>query len=304
MNIFNKIFSNYSTNNPIQSDTKAMKSIANFNQDSNTLKGDEIDKRIQKVVENLTSIGGGGFVTNEDLDGAVNMIEDPYMQTLFRQKLNLVDKRDVVCELSQGRLDEKYGVNACAMICLTAATHFLSEKEEQQPLKTQSQIYGLIYKGIDRYKNNDCDGKIEFTEALEKAKKSEPALSKLQFITPTHIEGFDSEMLQILGEMNLPLDGELNTHLKPMLDALSSISDERKQKACGILTCNGETITIAFDSSNRPQLFDSHGRKYRDMDKGASLLQFNNCNDLAEHMRNNLFKTNAPFQFIILGNAQ
>jgi hypothetical protein len=207
-------------------------------------------------------------------------------------------KEDLVCELSQGRLDEEYGPNACAAIVMKAAIAFL-DSPGKQPVDSEEEMYSLMRQGISFYKDNEYQGKIDFISILETMRKDSPEQG-LQIIYPKSIEGFTDEALSMCREFDSAPSGELDKDLLNILKSFDQLSEENGQKACGIFVCHGETMAVAFPQPGKPVLFDSHGRRYKDMDKGASILQFDSSEKLAEHLQGLYKKKDEPFQFIFL----
>lgn len=256
----------------------------------------------KNLKEQLTQWDSGKYVQNapEFIDNAVKQLRDPNVQKILRINLGLLKEGDIVCEKSQGNFisdDPRKGENACACICLVASRTFLNKSLP----KTENEMYNVMGQGIKYYEDKKLEGKVFFEELLESSDISPDAKIVIP-VEYAHMRGIDQEFLD---EMNktptlYPLEGEVRD-FTPILKVLDQTASKVDQKACGVITSNGETIVVGFTSPGKPVLFDSHGTKYKGVDKGASLRHFDSIVDMQDYMKSK-FKSGGAFTMVILQN--
>lgn len=237
---------------------------------------------------------------NDFRDQAIQQIKNESLRRQMRQVLGLLKEGDLVCDYSQGNPDRfQKGREACSCICGEAVQHFLSG----QTVRSEREMYALMQRGIDSYNRYHFSGIVEFDDTLNRmnAELAQQHRPPLERFIPERVSFMDPELVSLLKEMpELPLQGEMGKHIGQALDDLDRSSKEGR-KICGVLTCNGETVVVMFPKPGQPILFDSHGRKYMEIPKGASVLQFNSTANLAKHLQS-LFKQN-NFSLVLLTTA-
>ncbi len=231
-------------------------------------------------------------------------------------------QNDIVCEFSQGRLtdvrnaigiinndDDNLGSLACAVICMKATLSFL----EKGVPKTDKEMYSLIDQGVSFYKEKRFSGTVLFADVLNMLKPIER--QKLEIIEPKEKDVSasalsESSFIPLAYTDEHELTADVNIYLDRTLNYLSKKANERDQKTCAILTtspANGATnatVVIMFDENKKPVLFNSHGQTYQGESKGASLLKFENMNQLNKYIKETLcYGVGGSFQFQVLGNA-
>lgn len=221
------------------------------------------------------------------------------------------EAKDIVCAFSQGRLDEvrqsigiknkdpeNTGSLACAIICLKAMESFFT----QGLPKDEKAIYHLIHEGASQYTQEKRSGLLEFDDVY--AGKNSRFKDKLENYIPTASDGIDPEvagLYEAIGGIQAPV----STQLDPTLKCLQNKAMEGR-KTCAVMTTQSPsstnaTIVIMFDENNKPALFNSHGEPYKGQDLGASLLRFDNMNQLSAYIKGTLFKhKDGEFQLKIL----
>lgn len=218
---------------------------------------------------------------------AVRQIKNESAKYMLQKELDLIKEGDLVCDVSQGRFEG--GEAACACICWHAVVQILQEK----PVKDETQMRKVISKGIETYNTlrsgrnvtSDTEGKLYFDAIL--AALNEKHL--VQVVVPKgldYVTGID--VIQAMPE-SIPIPGIIDENFPQVLNALDHLGQENDQKACGVMTCNGETVVVTYPEPGKPQLFDSHGRTYKGMSKGASVLTFKSTEALAAHLSRTLF---------------
>ena len=89
----------------------------------------------------------------------------------------------------------------------------------------------------------------------------------------------------------------MKNDLKIHLEALRDFKDK---DVCGILTCNNETVMVAFTQSGKAILFDSHGRPYKNQHLGASVRFFNDAEKLTQHLKQLYGDPSLPFTLCVV----
>jgi|GEM_PF-2689841 len=231
---------------------------------------------------------------------------------ISKDGIPLILKKDIVCEFSQGRLtdvrnaigiknedDDNQGSLACAVICMKAVQAFFNKGLP----KNELEIYQLIDQGVAKYKKDEYNGLVLFEDVLNNLDAEDQ--NKIETANLTMDDGIsqDVEMaFKFVGEFT----GSVNLYLDALLEGLQKKVNSSQSPTCAVLTtqtakATNATIVVMFDENKKPVLFNSHGEPYKGEDKGASLLLFNDMDEISRYIRNTFFKgEDGQFQLRIL----
>lgn len=238
------------------------------------------------------------------MDEVISQIKDETVQVNLRKGLHLIkNEGDIVCRDSQGKFGPE-GRAACGCICLHAVEHLLSG----QSIRSEEEVYKIIDKGIETYRELQSDER-----SLFRADEGDSDMTVFSEVLLKLIEkGVVKDMKPVVPDMKgikqinfykdnpaIGISGQTAKDFPAVLDSLAHLSSDHQ--ACAVLTCNGETVVISYPEPGKPTLFDSHGRKYEGMDKGASVLKFDSNRELASHLSEVLFSKTEVFevQFVV-----
>lgn len=102
----------------------------------------------------------------------------------------------------------------------------------------------------------------------------------------TGIEKHASENTVIFSDVVFPKINESGVLLREegVGEILYVLDEALKKDAYCVITCKGQTVLVHFDEDKKPVLFDSHGSKYQDADRGASNRKFNSLEGVHAHL--------------------
>lgn len=184
-------------------------------------------------------------------DEVISAIKNPDIRKALRQEMGLLKKGDVVCPFSQGNIEgvpPNAGINACGTICRKAIEHLTLGKaiDSEETMRT------LILEGIKTHGHGAPAKMFDEEVMLESPLK----------VTPY----FDVE--------------------QGMKGALDYASGAGAYLALTFATSlQNETLLVYYPEKGKPVLFDSHGKEYLGVSKGASLRQFENNEALLAHFQ-------------------
>jgi len=233
-----------------------------------------------------------------EVDEIYRCIEDPVAKRDAKDILSveneglirLIEPEDIVCDKSQGFFEG--GRAACASHCMIAVERFLFGPM----IENEKEIYQVIEEGIRIHRDRGFDEESDFSDVIYERipHKRDLVIRPYQ---PRKKDWFISQIAKFAktSTLNLfaaPASGNPSTDFLSRLEVINEAARSQSAKglACGVITCRGETIVVGLDDDKKPLLFDSHGRKYKGMDKGASLLKFDSMEELAMHLQENVFK--------------
>lgn len=221
-----------------------------------------------------------------------------HVQKELKEKAGLIPHRDIICSKSQGKLDPQ-GQFACAVICQKALVHYLSEK----PINNKHDVYSILKEGIAEYKSLGFKEKLFFEDSFGQVNANSSL--KLVPLTPEHYTE-DEGYLELMrtDPINIPMEGVVEGGFSQVLEALNTTAASHDQQAGGVLTCNGETIVVFFPEKDKPQLFDSHGRRYLGEDKGASLRKFDSIEQLDNYLKTIFKNPKDRFIMVVIGKEE
>ncbi len=293
------VYMQLSKTNWLSHNTQFNEAVTSLNTYLNSHKTNADESRLNELIGQVAESIIDSQVSPAHRDEAVRLIDKEFgaVKDELRKRVGILTEGDIVCWFSQGKLDENYGTNACAVICHQAVSHLLSGKD----INSKDMMHKLLSDGIKTYKENEFHGKVVFEDVVNKLNTDSPV--KLEAIAPEHIEGMDEGILQMMKEtpLEFPLQGTVGNDLNNMVHVLDETAQKHNQKLCGVLTCNGETVVVYFPEPGKPAMFDSHGRNYMGVDRGASLLKFDSIDGLQTHLNEVFKKPDEPFNLLLIG---
>ncbi len=279
-----------SGNNPLVNNFDLLGNIIEVNShDSSYYTQNELNVRIGKIANQIKK----GTNKPDFRDEATKMIKYEDIRNKLREKLKLLKKGDIVCDESQGQFSRKdtqgnnvTGQKACASICTVAVQMFLSENK----ITNQTRMYYVIKTGIDDHIKHGFKAEQFYEDVFNKTNEDRERLGidRLKIVVPDIVKDKDDEeYLEMAKKSPLknPLRGTVGKGFSHYLDVMQNVVRKNQQPLCGVITSKGETIVAYFPVKGKPQLFDSHGRSYKRVPKGASLRQFNNIKELDDHLK-------------------
>jgi hypothetical protein len=245
-------------------------------------------------------------------DEVIALLKDKSLQKELKLACELLNEGDTVCDFSQGRINEIApqsgltnvdGKNACGSICAEAI--FFLDLHKTKTL-TEEEIYQIIEKGVADHKAKGYGSKAAvFNELVKKIEEStQPNHKILQAFAPNPAGNTESLNNFALERYEHPLfypyQGEVKTGFADYIHLLNSLSKEIKQDLYGVITCGLETVLVYQNADASWSLFDSHGRTYNGVSKGASVQKFADVTKLDDHLRKMYEKSNY-FSMLIVG---
>ncbi|MEI8124979.1 MAG: hypothetical protein WCG42_04435, partial [Parachlamydiaceae bacterium] len=273
--------------------TRLMEAVGKLKDNTNPKNNDTLCENVMQIFEENSGYGKADFKIIKGMVKDVakkNILEA--MRSSLGAPIGLIDRKDgVVCRLSQGLLG---GPTSCAFNCLEAANAFLTKKEKA--FDNAPKILDIIRAGIEKQKAKGPSGLEEPSELL----KMDP---RLQFVVPKNMPNVERMECENRIEKNIPFSGIIGTE-KPLKNDLKihleALRDFKDKDVCGILTCNNETVMVAFTQSGKAILFDSHGRPYKNQHLGASVRFFNDAEKLTQHLKQLYGDPSLPFTLCVV----
>lgn len=226
---------------------------------------------------------------NAHKDEVVQLLQGSQFRQEMGEALGLINKGDVVSIYSQGKvhdIDERLapeeGQNACGSICAEAIRHL----HQGFGIETDEELENIIVDGV---KNRKAQGlgndPLPFVQVM----------SKYEGMSFHVVDGIDDSDSDRKSSPNLyPYIGAFPSSGGGVLDKVLQGVEDADEAVYAVLTVKGETLMIHFNAESKPVLFDSHGKPYLGMDKGASLRQFESIGALVQHL-NSCYSGN-PFE--------
>lgn len=288
----NKAANKLKGKNPLKKNKSVLRKILLLNDPSES----QIDKNIliKQIVKDINTEG----VQAEWKDDIIRLLSDPDLKKGLRLKLGLLKEEDLVCELSQGRINPSLGRNACASICVEAI--FTLAKGEQ--IDTEQKMYEVIKNGIAAHQTRGFGTKQVFFEELATKIQENGEPQHLEAHAPQdESEGIYSDTFKAERASTpsmYPFLNDVKDGFTDLITTLKTLSDKREKTLYGVITCKGHTTIVYFDKGN-PVLFDSAGNEYRGVNMGASILKFDTIEALNTHLKSK-YEENNPFSMLMV----
>ncbi|NGX43717.1 MAG: hypothetical protein K940chlam7_02017 [Chlamydiae bacterium] len=287
-----KIAGNLSGKHPLKNDLDVLKKVIFINNPDKYEKTN-VTKLTEEILNKIK-----GFERAEWKDDIIRLLSDSGLKRGLRLKLGLLKEEDLVCELSQGRINPSLGRNACASICVEAI--FTLAKGEQ--IDTEQKMYKVIKNGIAAHQTRGFGTKQVFFEELATKIQENGGPQHLEAHAPQdESEGIYSDTFKAERASTpsmYPFLKEVEDGFTDLITTLKTLSDKREKTLYGVITCEGHTVVVYFDKGN-PVLFDSAGNEYRGVNMGASILKFDTLEAIDTHLKSK-YKGNSDFSMLMV----
>lgn len=258
------------TGNPLGADDQLLALIDNMNTSNNM----QSLAQIGRVINSHFPIEKRTPKNKQYIDDVVNLIENENARNTLKIQMDVLKKGDIVSDISQGQLDEVDGPTACATICGLA----IQKLAGGTGINTQADLNNLLTQGVEHHKskqrNRTQKGPIEFTEVFKELNDD-----KLNIDTEYN-DGINRESDS---DLYIPYSGSIKGDKLPNL--IGGITEGK----FGVITFykggNVSETVLVYRQDDKLMLLDSHGRPYFEMDKGASVRQFDSANELFAYFK-------------------
>jgi len=216
-----------------------------------------------------------------------------------RLKLVAREKGDVVCELSQGRVDEEKGRAACAFITLAGVDQALSGKD----FHTEKEVYDTMGRGIMLYGDRSGHQPVDQAVRLLNRSKSEDEQKIVAYIPDEFEEkiGLNENQLAVLplnreDPLDFPFQHPVSEGFKDILNILREETEGHPAQKVGVVNASYEEkptegeVKFVYFKEGAFYLFDSHGKPYEGESKGASVLRFDSLEECHEKLSADFMK--------------
>ncbi len=226
-------------------------------------------------------------------DEMIGLIEDKELQKELRIKSGILKEGDVVCRFSQGLIEEiapfgklskEDGKNACASICAEAILYMVSH--DKKTIETEDEMYQVMQKGVLSHKTNGFSPKaVVFSDVVAKMNIDKERLAAFAPKPPKDpksqtLDSFAQERY----EYPLMYPFQFSSFSGGHLSLVESLSDETGKRIFGVITSGNETVMVYRNADSSYSLFDSHGKSYLGVSKGASIRRFETLEPLQKHL--------------------
>ena len=244
-------------------------------------------------------------------DDLTCLIKDELIKKSVRITTGLLLPGDLVCDYSQGRIEDFHqdktlkkenGKNACGSICAEAILWLNTQKKTP----TENQMYEILEKGIGAHKAKGYGSNAAvFGDLVEKINQHTLQGEKLLAIaldpsSAIKMDEFDTDRFSY--PLLYPYQKEIGGGVSQVMQLMEGLSAKLNQTLYGVLTCGHETVMIYSNQNGSYSVFDSHGRSYLGVSKGASIRSFNTLQGVQDHF-SLLYDNKEKFSMLIMSAA-
>ena len=260
-----------SDRNPV--DDQVLLKVIDFNKGGNR-------EQLVEIYHNVNALQN-----NQHKAEVVQLLQNLRARHELSLALGLLKEGDVTSFFSQGivheldrELREGEGQFACSSICAEAILHL----SQGNTITTDQELEAVIIAGVKKRNAYGLRNEpVPFPQVMGKVNEQGAVLD---FVVVDNVDQYDTERKE--NPVIYPYQGVFPQGKQSSLDKVLHGLRGAGRNKYAVLTTNNESLLVYFNDKGKPVLFDSHGKPYMGMDKGASIRQFESIGDLVNHLNN------------------